>query len=146
MTLIFLDIDGVLLPYDSEICGSCSSCGATEDEGGVFVQLLEHSQMSSPCCLGCAQRAWLTSGRNLDGIHYRTTHTCTFCEPCLTALEKVIAATGAVVCLSGTWRMSHGARERILSQFQEYGGEVTHLSVRNDKLSSCCITLCMILI
>ena len=48
---------------EDEACATeCTSCGDTEDEGAVFVTLLERSQMTAPCCLGCAQNAWLSEG------------------------------------------------------------------------------------
>lgn len=113
---VLLDIDGVMLPFGCDEEGPCTFCGETLNDGAVFVKLQPSAKAhcATACCLRCARAKELA----IDDTPLEH-----FPPACLAALAKIIRVTGATICLSSTWRFSDSAREAIIEEFQNFGGD-----------------------
>ena len=101
--LVFLDIDGVLLPHPARDEHRCASCGRASAPDRRFVDA--HAEAAPDrLCVECATR---------EGVaHAEVGH---FPDRCLAALDRIVAAVdGVVIVLSSTWRCDQSAIDHTL--------------------------------
>ena len=105
LDVIFLDVDGVLLPF-----------GAPS---------------STPDATNTLLRSALPPPKQLEGTQFHLAP--------LAALSKIVAATGATLVLSSTWRAVPAAVEELLAAFQASGlpgistlQRFEHMTARNN--------------
>lgn len=110
--LVFLDIDGVLLPIVAED-QRCRQCGEVAAPGRPV------ADGSCPSC-----RDLPTTPASLATVQDPRTR---FPRRCLAALERILRETEAEVVLSSTWRCVDEARQEILTQFHRFGGVLAHV-------------------
>jgi len=122
VNVIFLDIDGVLLPHDALSVDQCSVCLEPNSTRPKFVHANSESTIY-PLCLRCARKQIPPTSFSAPGR---------FPRRCLEALELIVSSslssTAVQIVLSSTWRCDGSAVAHILREFEEFGGRLAEIT------------------
>jgi len=109
-SLIFLDVDGVLLPHQAKLYQCCAICNASSTEHN-FVNRDEPGDDVRQICPPCARTH-----------NIKVSSRDAFPRRCLEALNHVLEKVpGIKIILSSTWRVDGGAITEIKQQFLNSG-------------------------